>query len=169
MIESASSIGTSWYVLQTKPRQEFRALEQLENQLYTCFLPTLQIEKVRRGKLEVVIEPLFSRYLFIQLDTVSSNWARLRSTRGVSKLVAFGDRFATISEVILNALGNARPPIPTPLFAAGEKVAIKSGPFSGLDGVFQMLDGESRALVLIELLSQPQKLAFELDTLRKIA
>ncbi|MDB5729347.1 MAG: hypothetical protein JWQ00_2552, partial [Noviherbaspirillum sp.] len=51
----------SWYLIQTKPKQEFRALEQLENQGYTCFLPTLQVEGLITDKLHLCIEPLFAR------------------------------------------------------------------------------------------------------------
>jgi transcriptional antiterminator RfaH len=167
MTESASSTSATWHLVQTKPRQEFRALEQLENQQYTCFLPILKVEKMRRGRPEIINEPLFSRYLFIRLDAMSTNWSRLRSTRGVSKLVAIGGSFATISDSLVGGLRHAGTLDPTPLFEAGEKVAIKSGPLSGLEGVFQISDGAARALVLIELVSQPQRLVFELATLRK--
>lgn len=169
MSDSISRGATSWYLVQSKPRQEFRALSNLENQRYSCFLPTLKIEKVRRGRSEIVLEPLFSRYLFIQLDTVSSNWGRLHSTRGVAKLVAFGGRFATISESVIGGLRQARLPIAAPLFEAGDKVAIKSGAFTGIEGIFHMSDGKARACVLIELISRPQILTFELDVLRKTA
>lgn len=169
MTESASSAATAWHLVQTKPRQEFRALEQLVNQQYTCFLPILKVEKMRRGWPEIINEPLFSRYLFIQLDAMSTNWSRLRNTRGVSKLVAIGGSFATISDSFVEGLRHVGALDPAPLFEAGEKVAIKSGPFSGLEGVYQISDGAARALVLIELISQPQRLAFELDMLRKTA
>lgn len=144
-------------------------MEQLRNQDYTCFLPTLKVEKIRQKKLNVVIEPLFSRYLFIQLDTVASNWAALRSTRGVSKLLEFGSRMTTISDSVIEALLNEREPASAPLSSTGEKVAIKSGPFAGLEGVHQMPDGDARALVLIEIISQPQKQVFALDSLGKAA
>jgi transcriptional antiterminator RfaH len=169
MNQIAASCQPNWYVVQTKPRQEFRALEQLRNQDYTCFLPTLKVEKIRQKKLNVVIEPLFSRYLFIQLDTVASNWAALRSTRGVSKLLEFGSRMTTISDSVIEALLNEREPASAPLSSTGEKVAIKSGPFAGLEGVHQMPDGDARALVLIEIISQPQKQVFALDSLGKAA
>jgi transcriptional antiterminator RfaH len=55
------------------------------------------------------------------------------------------------------------------LFHPGERVAITSGPFAGLEGVYQMTDGDARALVLIELMSQPHKLKFALEMLRKLA
>lgn len=161
--------NAAWHLLQTKPRQEFRALEQLQNQGYTCFLPTLQREKVTRGKVEACVEPLFSRYLFIRLDTVSSNWSPIRSTRGVSKLVSFGGRFATLPDVCLEALRSAPRATSQRLFEPGVRVTITDGPLAGLEGIYQLSDGEARALVLIELMNQPQKLRLAVDTLRKAA
>ena len=80
-----------WYVIHTKPRQEQRALENLQRQGFEAWLPMISLEKVRRGHLAQVVEPMFSRYLFIRLDTVQTNWSPIRSTLGVSKLVAFGN------------------------------------------------------------------------------
>lgn len=169
MIDSILPERRSWYVIQTKPRQEFRALEQLQNQGFTCFLPTLQQERIRRGKRTTAVEPLFARYLFIQLDTVSSNWSPIRSTRGVSNLVAFGGRFATLPDAWVEALQSAANPVQRRLFEHGERVAIAAGPFAGLEGIYQMPDGQARALVLVELMGQSHRLALGVDKLRKAA
>jgi transcriptional antiterminator RfaH len=169
MSESVLSEHLRWYVVQTKPRQEVRALEQLQNQGFTCFLPTLQKEQIRRGKLTTCVEPLFARYLFIQLDTVTSNWSPIRSTRGVSNLVAFGGRFATLSDACVDALQSVPKDLQQRLFEPGERVAITSGPFAGLEGIYQVADGEARAMVLVDLMSQSHKLAFGVEVLRKAA
>jgi transcriptional antiterminator RfaH len=47
---------------------------------------------------------------------------------------------------------------PRRLFEHGEKVEIKAGPFAGLEGIYQLADGEMRSFVLIELLSKQIKL-----------
>jgi transcriptional antiterminator RfaH len=159
----------AWYLVQTKPRQEFRALQQLQNQGFDCFLPTLYMEKVVRGRMATCVEPLFSRYLFIQLSAVNCNWAPIRSTRGVSKLVAFGGRFATLPEVCVNALRGAQGEVHRRLFEPGEQVVITQGPFAGMCGIYQVPDGEKRALILIELMNKPQKLKVAVESLRKAA
>lgn len=170
MTTAAALLQPNWYVIQTKPKQEFRALEQLQNQSYNCFLPTLNVEKIRRGKIQTVMEPLFARYLFIQLDRVASNWAPLRSTRGVSNLLTFGGRFATIPDLVVEALRTeVERQQQARLFRTGEKVVIGSGPFTGFEGIYQMTDGDARALVLLELIHQPQQLRFEMEMLRKAA
>lgn len=159
----------SWYVIQSKTKQEFRALEQLQNQGFSCFLPILEKEQLRRGKLTTCTEPLFARYLFIQLDTVTSNWSPIRSTRGVSNIVAFGGRFAKLPDSCIDALQSMPKDALQRLYESGERVVITSGPFAGLEGIYQAADGEARAMVLLELMSQPQKLVFGMEELRKIA
>ena len=81
-----------WYLVQTKPRQEQCALDNLQRQGYECYLPTLRAEKIRQGAVAVVAEPLFPRYLFIRLSQENSapSWAPIRSTKGVTRLVSFG-------------------------------------------------------------------------------
>ncbi|WP_460840255.1 transcription/translation regulatory transformer protein RfaH [Noviherbaspirillum agri] len=155
--------------MQTKPRQEFRALEHLQNQGFNCFLPTLKTERIIRGKVDTGVEPLFSRYLFVRLSQASGNWSPIRSTRGVSKLVAFGGRFAMLPDACVEALRGMQQMSPQKLFAPGERVAITSGPFAGLEGIYQLPDGEARALVLIDLMNQPQKLRLAVELLRKAA
>jgi transcriptional antiterminator RfaH len=56
-----------------------------------------------------------------------------------------------------------------PVFEPGERIAIKSGPFAGLEGLYQLSEGDARAMVLIELMNQPQKLMFAVEMLRKAA
>ena len=40
----------SWFLLQTKPRQEIRAIENLERQGVVSFCPQISVEKLSRGK-----------------------------------------------------------------------------------------------------------------------
>src|SRR5690606_41037685 len=69
----------------------YRARENLENQGFTCFLPELSVERLRAGRRIQREEPLFPGYLFIRLDR-ASGWHTVRSTRGVQKLVTFGNQ-----------------------------------------------------------------------------
>ena len=163
-----------WYLIHTKPRQEKIALENLQQQGYTCYLPLLNVEKIRRGKLAVVLEALFPRYLFIQLDTAlsSQSWTPIRSTKGVNRLVAFGGQPAKVDEVLVSVLKRAEENPPERLqkmFAEGDKVQLTHGAFSGLEGIYQIADGESRAMVLIEILNKPVRIAVEPAELRKLA
>jgi transcriptional antiterminator RfaH len=158
----------AWYVVQTKPRQEARARENLQNQGIRCTLPLLRVERIRRRTRQWVDEPLFSRYLFIELGGVNAKWNALRSTRGVSQLVQFGGVPAKVPSEWMNAF-QSRERIAVPLFDCGQRVVVTAGPFQGVEGIYQLRDGESRAIVLLELLGKPSKGTFPLEALRRVA
>lgn len=152
-----------WFVVHTKPRQEARAHLNLERQGFTCFLPTFAKEKLTKQALEVIREPLFARYLFIELDTQISgkSWAPIRSTLGVSKLVSFGMEPARVDHELIALLRDQENKLiqaPKSLYQPGESVEIKEGAFKGVQAIYEMDDGESRAMVLIELLHKPTRM-----------
>lgn len=162
-----------WYVVHTKPKQESRALLNLERQGFHCFLPTIPKKRVNRKAFEIVQEPLFSRYLFIELDTTLSgkSWAPIRSTLGVSKLVTFGSEPARVNPGLIDLLREQESVLannPLTQYQPGDIVRIKEGPFKGLEAVYQMDDGEMRAMVLIELLQKPTRLEVEIGNLKKV-
>lgn len=165
-----------WHVIHTKVREEFRALENLQNQGFEDFLPTCQVQKKSQGKIKLANEPLFSRYLFIRLSDVSSNWFPIRSTRGVSQLLRFGQTTepVVIPDLVVECLKqrcSQEEPLHK-LFQSGEMLEITSGPFKGFFGFFEKLqtlpDGLSRAMLLVEILGSVQKLQIQLPHLKKM-
>jgi transcriptional antiterminator RfaH len=156
----------NWYAIHSKPRQEERALENLQRQGFEAWLPLLTVEKVLRSKLVQVVEPMFSRYLFIRLDTEQTNWSPIRSTLGVSKLVSFGNRPAVVADELIEALQQLPEQAPQRLIQPGQQVKIVSGPLRGLKGIYQQADGELRAMVLIELLNKQHRIVTDMQDLR---
>jgi transcriptional antiterminator RfaH len=162
-----------WYLVHTKPRQEKCALTNLEQQGYQCYLPTMTSERLRQGSLAVLDEPLFPRYLFIRLglgDTAKS-WAPIRSTRGVSRLVKFGVEPAKVDDgliELLKAKESAAIDKPVRLFNPGERVRLVTGPFAGIEGIYQMAEGERRVIVLIELMSKRVAVGVSPTELREV-
>lgn len=161
-----------WYLIHTKPRQEKVALENLERQGYVCYLPLLPAEKIRQGSVDIIEEPLFPRYLFIRLDQTGTakSWNPIRSTKGVSRLVSFGNEPAKIDDGLVELLQKQEYTTrraPRPLFHPGERVSLAAGAFTGLEGIYQLANGESRAMILIELLSKPVPLGVSRALLRK--
>ena len=155
-----------WYAIHSKPRQEERALDNLQRQGFEAWLPMLTVEKVLRGKLVNVTEPMFSRYLFIRLDTEQTNWSPIRSTLGVSRLVSFGNRPAVVADELIQALQTVPQRAPERLFQPGQTIKIVSGPLKGIEGIFQQADGEHRAMVLIDLLNKQHRVTTQMQDLR---
>ncbi len=162
-----------WYLIHTKPRQEACALQNLNSQGYDCYLPLLSSEKILRNQIIKASEPLFPRYLFIRLDTghTAKSWTPIRSTRGVSKLVSFGNQPARVADELVESI-RARESSgginEKRLFKPGEPIRVVDGPFAGVEGIFQSLDGTQRVMILIELMSKPVKMAVSPTSIRRI-
>jgi transcriptional antiterminator RfaH len=54
------------------------------------------------------------------------------------------------------------------LFTPGQRVRLLETPFAGLEGIYQMAEGERRVLVLIEILSKPVAVRVAPSALRKL-
>ena len=152
---------SNWLLLQVKPRQEMRALENLERQQAQCYCPLIQVEKLSRGKRIHVEEALFPGYFFINFDPQKSNltYTSIRSSRGVSKIVRFGDEPAKVPESLILQIKDCGKVSLSPLSAPnlpqkGDTVTIVAGPFNGLQAVYSQTDGLQRSIVLINLLHQ---------------
>ena len=50
----------------------------------------------------------------------------------------------------------------------GERVRLTEAPFAGIEGIYQMADGERRVMVLIELLSKQVRVRVAPANLRKV-
>lgn len=164
-------LAENWYVIHTKPRQEKRALSNLQQQGYECYLPMISIEKLSRERINVIEEPLFPRYLFISLDAsrYGQNWSPIRSTWGVSGLVSFGSEPAKINSILIDLLRQQEQVLsedPQRLFSAGESLLVADGPFAGLQAVYQMASGENRAMVLIEIMGKSAQMQVEFSSLK---
>lgn len=150
-------------------------MENLQNQGFEVFMPTWQKQQKRLNKIKIAAEPLFSRYLFIRLSDVNSNWFPIRSTRGVSQLLRFGSNTnpVIVPDVVVDYLKVrcATEETIDPLFKKGDLLEITGGPFKGLFGLFDKLntlpDGFARALLLVEILGHAQKLEIALSQLKK--
>ncbi|MBS3805601.1 MAG: transcription/translation regulatory transformer protein RfaH [Oleiphilaceae bacterium] len=147
----------SWYALQHKPGQGDRAVQNLQNQGARCFYPKIQVEKIRVGKRIKKLEPLFPGYLFIDISQADPLWAKLRSTRGVMRVVGFANKPATIEDEVIEQIRHSLQAVSERGgIKPGQSVEIQEGPFKGLTAIFEAYDGEERAIVLIEFMQKKQ-------------
>ena len=159
-------MARAWYLVQSKPRNEMRALENLVRQGYETYLPLMEVERLQRGKLLKKMEPLFPRYLFLHLEEGNDNWGPIRSTLGVAGLVRFGQAYAVVSDEVMDAVRERTQDVKKSLFEPGDSVRVVSGPLLGLEGVFEISDGEQRSFVLLEFMRKQQRISVSTADLR---
>ena len=159
-----------WFLLQSKPRQGVRAEENLARQGYECFYPQLRkLRKTKQGRQQVAVEPLFPGYLFVRLQQGVDSWQPIRSTRGVQRLVTFGNRALPVDNNVIEIIRCrvAQDQDMGQLFQPGERVRITDGPFVDLDAVFDSFDGEDRVLLLLNIMQRQQALRIPLKAVEK--
>lgn len=167
--------GSPWYVAQTKPRQEATAVMHLQRQGYKTYLPMLTRWKKRHGQWCRVQEVCFPRYMFFSPGRPQQGISPVRSTQGVSSLVAFGQIPATIGGDVLMALNQleqmrARQEAaekPANPFAVGDTVRIESGPLSGLTSIVSASSTE-RVAVMLSLLGREKGISIAAGALSRL-
>ncbi len=160
-----------WYVLNTKANAEQKALGNLEAQNFSCFLPQVQMEKLSCGKRIVRVEPLFPRYMFVDLCE-NSSFHRVRNTRGVQDFVRFGQKPAildsTVVESIKKRCGVRGVTTNHSVPKEHDRVEILHGPYRNLEAIFHCSDGEERSVVLLSLLQSQVMLKVDNKNIRKV-
>lgn len=160
----------NWFVVHTKPRQERIAVENLERQGFTTYCPqTIQSKRLYQ-RWQKVREPLFPRYLFVQLNVGVDNFAPIRSTLGVIGLVRFGIKPAMMPHFAIQAIQRQEREIHNtctehPLWLKGDILQILEGPFAGLRGVFLKNDGFERVSLLLDILGQKNRFSININKL----
>ncbi|HHF0483015.1 TPA: transcription/translation regulatory transformer protein RfaH [Vibrio antiquarius] len=149
-----------WYLLYCKRGEQVRAKQHLENQGVECFYPTVEAEKILRGKRQKVEEPLFPCYVFAYFDYEQGpNFTSVRSTRGVVDFVRFGAQPKEVQGDLVFELmqlekccneNAASECMPKP----GDQIRVKSGQFAGIDAIFQEQDGEKRSIMLVQMITK---------------
>ncbi len=159
-----------WYVCQTKPRQEAKALARLLEQGYTVYLPMLTRWERKKGAWIRKEQVMFPRYCFVRCGHDGQSIAPIRSTPGVLGLVRFGHDIATLSASVVEAIrelaernGEALAENASP-FEIGTPVAVVDGPLRGLSGLVSAIADE-RVAVLLTLLGREKPILIPADHL----
>ena len=145
----------SWYVIQTKPCNEYRVENNLTGQGIETLLPLLEVFQDSHGRIVQKIKPLFPNYLFARLD-IDLHYYKVKWTRGVSKILGVGNEPIPISERVIQTIkermGDNNLVKLEDGLERGNLVQFTSGPFKDLMGVFdrRMSDGK-RVRVLLGL------------------
>lgn len=149
-----------WCAVYTQPHAEAKALDHLLRQGYTAYLPRYRTKISHARRRQIVLRPLFPRYLFAAVDRATMPWRPILSTIGVSDLVRRGDEPAAVPAEIVAAireregagafdrLGNRQ------TLRLGDLVRVTAGAFEDIVGRLVELRDQDRIVVLLELLGR---------------
>lgn len=144
-----------WYLVFTKPNHENIAKMNLQRQGFTTYLPLLQQHKRIRNLYQVVTEPLFPRYIFINLSSRVDDWSKIRSTRGCVSLVRFGVLPAKVPDNLIEKLrvdeSTRLVQDQQPDFKPGDKVQVVGGVLANYEGIVDIKNSQQRITLLLNI------------------
>jgi len=149
-------MGSTWFVVYTKPKKEELVKYLLERARLVCFLPKLRTWRFVNSHREEVIKPLFPSYLFTCFS-YPEDYNLVRWTRGVKKVLGTEEGPLPVPEGMVDFIkANSENGIveikPRPL-KKGDCVRILHGPFKGLTAVFEKeLKDKERCMILLDAL-----------------
>jgi len=163
-----------WYAVQTKPREESRANDNLRAWGVETMMPVIREAAYHpmRGT-SWRVKPLFPGYLFARFDLAKS-LARIRYTRGVQSVVTLGGTPTMVPDDIIDTIrarigadGLVR--LVTDL-KPGDRIRVQGGILRGFSGVFQAdQNGSSRVAILLDTLRCQTRVIIERDVLRRVS
>jgi len=164
-----NSNNERWYVVQSQPNAEFKAIAHLNRQGFVTYVPRYLKRRRHARRIDAIAAPLFPRYLFVTIDTTIQRWRLINSTIGVSRLVCNAEEPAPVTDNVVKALRQSEDEnglihLPArPRFAAGEKVLIADGAFIGCIGLFEGMRDIERVSVLLDLLGRKVRVVLDAE------
>jgi transcriptional antiterminator NusG len=168
--------GRSWFVVHCYSGYENKvrhSIEQrietmgMQDKIFDVVVPTEEEIEIKDGKRRTVERRVFPGYILVQLIMDEDSWYVVRNTPGVTGFVGMGNDPTPLrpDEVakIMNRMEAEAPKVKFN-FQPGEKVRIRSGPFSDFIGTVDEIDIE-RAKVKVLVSFFGRETPVELDFL----
>lgn len=152
-----------WHVVQSKPAQESRALENLTRQHIRAYCP---LYRTAQGK----VRPLFPSYLFVSFGPDFA-WGVIANTFGVARMLLVGGIPGNVPAGLMDELLVHEGYLTlderkiAPAFAPGDSVRIRDGApgLGGLVGEFIRLEPHDRCRLLLSMLGGRVPVTVSLD------
>lgn len=159
-----------WYVVQSQPNAEMKAIVHLNRQGFETYLPRYLKRRRHARRAEIVPTPLFPRYLFVGIDLERQRWRSIFSTVGISRLVCNGEVPTPVPEQVIEALqarhdGNGYVTLDQlPTFRTGDKIRVQDGAFAGCLGLYEGLKDSERVAILLDMLGRKVRVTVDVDS-----
>ena len=165
-LEIRSASGTSnWYALFTRHQHEKSVAFALSNKNHEVYLPLYRSVRRWQDRAKALWLPLFPCYVFIREGM--DRQLQILTTPGLIHIVKWGGRPAIVPKAQLDAVRKIVERCPNvethPYLQSGDRVRVKSGPLTGLEGILTRKKGVARLVVSMEMLGRSA--AVEIDEL----
>lgn len=164
-----------WYVIHTKPKQEYRASGNLLAWGVETLNPKLRVRRPSNftGIPVEQVKPLFPRYIFARFDAATM-LHKVWFTRGVNNVVSFGGNPVPVCDDIISVIQSKLDADGLVSFsddlAYGDRVRITSGHLREFEGVFERrVKASDRVVILLTAVNFQGCVEVESQSIEKIS
>lgn len=139
-----------WYVIHCEAQHDRQVQRLLQERGVNVFAPRILRTRKRNGD-----KALFPGYVFVRLDLGTGVWGVMRYLPGIRKLVEVGGEACPVDETVIVAIRRRVEHwmLPVEQLKPGDRVAVTSGIFADLEGVFtEALSGDERVAILLDIM-----------------
>ena len=166
----AAPRSTHWFAVYTVHRHEKRVAELLLDREIETVLPLYKVGRQYKKRVPVVVElPLFPCYLFVKISREARG--RVLGVPGVVSIVGSPSEPWPLrsSEIEALRLGSTMGVVaPHPYLKIGEKIRIKNGPMSGMEGILTRKKNELRFVLTLEVIMRSVVVEVQADDIEVI-
>ena len=162
-------MSKEWFILQFKSNSHNIAAKNLSRQGFEIFLPLHDTTSRRTSRFINTSKPLFPGYMFIKFDRAESDWHKINSTYGVSRLITFNSILKSIPTIFVNHLmkrydcsGKLKP---IRKLKRGDHVTVLKGPFANFIATVEKYEADQRISILMDLMGRKTKIKTPSDNL----
>ena len=165
-------MSKEWFILQFKSNSHHLAAKNLNRQGFETFLPLHDTTSRRTSRFINTSKPLFPGYMFIKFDRAESEWHKINSTYGVSRLITFNSILKSIPTIFVDHLmkryDSSGKLLPIAKFKKGDKVMVLGGPFADFIATVEKYETDQRIWILMDLMGRKTKITTPSDALKQL-
>ncbi len=163
-------MSKEWFILQFKSNSHHLAAKNLTRQGFETFLPLHDATSRRLSRFINTSKPLFPGYMFIKFDRAESEWHKINSTYGVSRLITFNSILKSIPTTFVDSLmmryDLSGKLLPIQKLKKGDHVTVLKGPFANFIATVEKYEADQRIWILMDLMGRKTKIQTQSDDLK---
>ncbi len=171
MIDYEFSSKESWYVVQTKYKEEEIVYSSLKEKGIEVYLPRIESSIRHAGRIKLIYKPLFPMYIFAFFSP-KYKIDKVRWSKGVVRILWESTKPTPIPENVIltiKSLEDEDGIIRRKMFKEKDRVRVLKGPLKGLEGVFDSWTSDKgRVMILLNILSSVTKVKMHYSFLEKL-
>jgi len=172
-MEVKETLEQKWYAVHVRSRHEFQVFDRLSKKGIEAFLPVVERLRKWKDRKKLITFPIFPGYLFVHILNNTQEKLHVLKINGVVRLLGSGhgepepipdDQIISLKKLV----ENKKELDPYPYLDKGQRVRIRRGPLTGVEGMLVEKLGKHMLVLSVDVLRQGVALTIDAGDVEKI-